>query len=94
MGNETVTLTPEELEKIKNIQNKYQDITFQLGQAKVQVLSALRREDKLTSQFDDLQKEENTMFEALNSKYGPGSFNLKSGEFTPAEATPTQAEVK
>ena len=80
-----VTLTQEELKNIRDIQTAYQEITFQLGQTRVQQLTAVKKSINLENQFEELQSKETKMFEVLNSKYGPGSFNLQSGEFTPAQ---------
>jgi SMC interacting uncharacterized protein involved in chromosome segregation len=81
-------LTNEELEELKSIQNKYLELTAQLGQIhleKINLTLALSGMDdelsKLQAVFLELKEQESKVQQAFTKKYGMGSVNLESGEF-------------
>jgi SMC interacting uncharacterized protein involved in chromosome segregation len=81
-------LTNEELEELKTIQNKYLELTAQLGQIhleKINLTLALSGMDdelsKLQGVFLELKEQESKIQQAFTKKYGMGSVNLESGEF-------------
>jgi len=82
-----------ELEKIKDLQTKYQTITAKMGQLEVDRLlleQAMQRlsesRSKLETEYTDTQSEEKQFVSDLNSKYGAGNVNLETGVFTPTQA--------
>jgi SMC interacting uncharacterized protein involved in chromosome segregation len=81
-------LTNEELEELKSIQNKYLELTAQLGQIhleKINLTLALSGMDdelsKLQAVFLELKEQESKVQQSFTKKYGMGSVNLESGEF-------------
>jgi SMC interacting uncharacterized protein involved in chromosome segregation len=81
-------LTNEELEELKSVQNKYLELTAQLGQIhleKINLTLALSGMDdelsKLQGIFLELKEQESKIQQAFTKKYGMGSVNLESGEF-------------
>jgi hypothetical protein len=81
-------LTNEELEELKSVQNKYLELTAQLGQIhleKINLTLALSGMDdelsKLQGVFLELKEQESKIQQAFTKKYGMGSVNLESGEF-------------
>lgn len=82
--------SPEELEQIKILQEKYNLLGVQLVQLKLaqknakDYLEKLDEEEKiLEQQIVETNKEEKQLAEEFDAKYGAGSLNLESGEFTP-----------
>lgn len=81
-------LSQEELNELKDIQNKYLELTAQLGQTHLEKISltvALAGMDdelsKLQAVFLELKEQESKIQEAFTKKYGIGTVNLESGEF-------------
>jgi hypothetical protein len=81
-------LSNEELEELKSIQNKYLELTAQLGQIhleKINLTVALSGMDdelsKLQGVFLELKEQESKVQQAFTKKYGMGTVNLESGEF-------------
>lgn len=80
----------EELTKIKTLQDKYQVLGIQLVQltlaesnAKKYIEDLNQKKSELYKQIEDTSAEEKSLAEELNNKYGVGTLNLESGEFTP-----------
>jgi hypothetical protein len=87
-----VNFTPEELENIKKLQEKYNVIGIQLVQLKLaqknaaKYLESLKEQEAiLDEQIAATNAEEKELAKSLDSKYGAGSLDLESGEFTPKE---------
>lgn len=81
-------LSQEELNELKEIQNKYLELTAQLGQTHLEKISletaikGLNNEiSKLEGVFLELKEQESKIQEAFTKKYGNGTVNLESGEF-------------
>lgn len=86
---EVIKFTEEELKKIKGLQDSYQKKMIEFGDVKFarialqQQWDALnQREQELESEYVTLQQDEKTISDELNTKYGNGTLNLESGEFT------------
>ena len=91
---EVTKFTEEEMQEIAQLQSKFQERIFGLGQIEVDQLSLeeskkVLDERKLTivNDLKDLRTEENGIVNKLASKYGNGSLSLRDGTFTPSEAT-------
>ena len=79
----------EEMKKIKEVQNSYINVQQAFGQLEVnrlrleqQLDSTLKASDDLRNKFNDIQKDEQSLIEDLNTKYGDGTLDLDSGTFT------------
>ena len=79
----------EEMKKIKEVQNSYIGVQHAFGQLEVnrlrleqQLDSTLKASDDLRNKFNDIQKDEQSLIEELNTKYGDGTLDLDSGTFT------------
>jgi hypothetical protein len=86
----TVKFTEEELNSIRTIQEEYSTVGIQLVQLKLakktseEYLAALQQEeDRIVEQIDSINTREKELTEALNDKYGIGSLDMTTGEFTP-----------
>ena len=85
---EIIKFSKDELEKIKEIQQKYFDLQTQLGQSAIsklrlaqQIESLNQHEENLSSQYSDIQKFEQNFMKQITDKYGEGSLNPNTGEY-------------
>lgn len=77
--------TPQEIEKIKDLQVKFSQITMQFGQISINRNKLKEQENNLTSELLNLEKEEKNLANNFTEKYGKGSLDIETGEFTPIE---------
>ena len=82
---ETKKLQETEIQQLKLIQQKNQDILLEFGQIELIKLELKSRVQNAKAFLEELREEENTLSEYLQSTYGKGSVNLDKGEFTPFE---------
>ena len=87
----TQKFTKDEMEQLSKLQQGYQDVTVNFGRVRVQQvilnqqLEAMDNEsERLETTYSDLQKQEQELVKSLNDKYGAGSLDIQSGEFTPS----------
>lgn len=85
-------LTPEELESVKELQQKYNQTVFEIGVAETQILTLEKqikklREDKtiLLGDLDTIEQKETALVSTLQTKYSSGAINPETGEITPAQ---------
>ena len=83
---EVQKFSKEELETLTNLQSKSQNIVFQFGQLYMSKLRLEEQEDNLLAYSRDLEEQESKLAKSLSDKYGKGSINIETGEFTPSEA--------
>ena len=83
---ENTKFSPEELTKVKAIQQNYVEIQHSLGQVSVarirleQQSEALEnKESELSERFKNAQKEEKDFIAAVTEKYGDGVLNPETG---------------
>jgi len=77
--------TEEELTTLKEIQSKSQTATLKCGQLYLSKLRLEEQEKFLQNQIKELEQEEATIAKQLSDKYGKGSIDIETGEFTPTE---------
>ena len=77
--------TEEELTTLKSIQSKSQEATLKCGQLYLSKLRLETQENFLQNQIKELEQEEATVAKQLTEKYGKGTIDIESGEFTPTE---------
>jgi len=81
---EKVTLTTEELDKFKEFQARTNDLTIVLGQIELQKLSLEGTRESVREELGKLTQEQNEFATEIQSKYGEGTLDINTGEFTPA----------
>ena len=81
---ENKKLSQEELQQIKNLQAKSQAVTSELGQIELFKIQIKQRRQNAEDFLKELEQEEKTLAEYLESVYGKGSINLQQGEFVPS----------
>lgn len=94
---EAVKFSEEELKSLQELQNTYAGISTQFGQLKVSKMNLLRQldsleqsEDALEKAWDDNREKETELVQSLTEKYGPGSLNPQTGEYTPVSVQETK----
>ena len=82
--------TQEEIDNIKSIQEKYNTLGVQLVQLKLALKGAMEyveslqlQESAIELQILETNDEEKQLAATLDEKYGQGSLDLETGEFTP-----------
>ena len=87
---EAVKFSQEDMEKIKKIQNDYFAFSAELGQIEIEksiVENRLKAIDEIKAEawkkYDELRKNEQSMIQEFNQKYGDGVLDLESGTFQP-----------
>jgi archaellum component FlaC len=78
---ENKKLSQEELQQIKDLQAKSQAITSELGQIELFKIQIKQRRQNAEEYLEELEQEEKTLAEYLESVYGKGTINLEKGEF-------------
>ena len=86
----TTKFTEDELQNIRAIQEEYSMVGIQLVQLKLarksseEYLAALEQEEqRIVEQIESISTKEKQLTESLNEKYGIGSLDMTTGEFTP-----------
>ena len=94
---EAVKFYEEELQSLQELQNTYAGISTQFGQLKVSRMNLERQfnsleqsEEALEKAWDDNRQKETELVQSLTEKYGPGSLNPQTGEYTPVSAEETK----
>ena len=85
MANKSIKFTEEEVQSLQNLQRTYQQITLAFGQLAVSKLALEERDANLKNALADTKNKENELAKSLTEKYGKGSLNIETGEFTPTE---------
>ena len=98
---EAVKFSEEELKSLQELQNTYAGISTQFGELKVSKMNLLRQldsleqsEDALEKAWDDNREKETELVQSLTEKYGPGSLNPQTGEYTPVSVQETENNQK
>ena len=82
---ERKVLNQEELNKIKTLREKFADITTDLGQLEISIISLQLEKENIKENFKSLKSQEVVLAKELEKKYGDGNISLETGEFTPIE---------
>ena len=77
--------TEDELKALKSLQDQSQLATLQFGQLYLSKLKLEEQESRLKNQLQQLEQEESKIAQTLTEKYGKGTIDIESGEFTPTE---------
>ena len=81
----TIKLSEEELQKLKDFNEKRNQITSNLGRVDIQKAILEGQRSMILENLAKLQEEENTVGKELQDKYGEGNIDLDTGEFTKTE---------
>ena len=82
---DAIKFTEEELKSLQELQGTYNQITLAMGQLSLSRIGLDAREEALKATLAETQTKENELAKSLTEKYGKGSLNIETGEFTPTE---------
>ena len=91
---DAIKFTEDELKSLQELQGTYQQITMALGQLNVSKYALEEREDSLKQALLDTKTKENELTKGLTEKYGKGTLNIETGEFTPTPEETTEETTK
>jgi hypothetical protein len=81
---EKIKLTFEELSKLQESNNKVADIVASLGQIEINKSILEENKKSLLASFAQIQQDQDQLAAELTQKYGDGTIDITSGEFTKA----------
>lgn len=85
-------LTQEELTTMQELNRGGQNAIQELGQIEYSFISLEQRREKAKQFIANLQKQEQEFIQEITTKYGNGSIDPNTGEFTPADTEQTDGE--
>ena len=83
--NESVNLTQEEIQQLKELRTKTSDLTFLRGQIGIAEDNIKRQLNELAEQVNELYKTESEISQDMFKKYGKGEVDLEKGTFIKVE---------
>ena len=87
---EVIMTAPIKIEQIDlkgavEIRRKFAELTTQYGKIAFTKRVIERQQKEIEDRFDELTQDEEKLLKSLHEKYGVGSLNIETGEFTPAK---------
>ena len=79
------SVSPQDIEKIKNLQIELSKLNSKFGQLYVTKIKIETEENLLKKELSSLEKEEQKIAKDFTDKYGKGSLDIETGEFTPTK---------
>lgn len=79
---EKIVLTQEEIADLKSIQEQNSQLIISFGQIEIATQNLEAQKLELKNQLQILKNKENELAQSLQAKYGDGSINIETGEFT------------
>ncbi len=70
---EKIQLTPEELSKLQDSNDKVADIVTSLGQIEIQISLLQKNKESLLASFSQIQQDQDQLATELTQKYGDGT---------------------
>ena len=89
---DTVKFSEEELAEIKQLQNLFNTVIYQAGQAQIEDIALAKKKEQVESNLEEVRKRETELVSKLTSTYGQGKINLETGEFTPVSTEAEEVE--
>ena len=87
---DAIKFTEEELKSLQALQGTYQQITLAMGQISLSKIQLENREQSVLNTLGEVREKENELAKELTEKYGKGSLNIETGEFTPVVEETTE----
>lgn len=82
---EKKVLTKEEIQSLKDLKVRFDQLVGVIGETEVQIMNLELRRDALKSNLIAIQEEEMKLGKELEEKYGNGTISIEKGEFSPIE---------
>ena len=81
---ENKVLTPEELQKLKNVQINRNSLMRDFGFIEYQIQELELQKEGLIEALSKIKNDETQIAKELQEKYGEGAVNIDKGEFIPS----------
>ena len=78
-------IKPEQLQKINELKSKFNELTFLIGQNKINQTNLKTEEEEMFEELGRLGVEEQNVLSEIQKEYGDGNLDTNTGEFTPKE---------
>ena len=78
----TQVLTPEEIQSIKDLQTKREQLMSDFGFIEMRIQELELQKENLINLLVEIRNSEATLSNELQAKYGNGTINLDKGEIT------------
>jgi len=82
---EAKKFTPQEIQELQDLQSQITQLTHSFGQLTLSKIKLEEQDAFLKSQLNILEEKETNLAKLLSDKYGKGSLDIETGEFTPVE---------
>lgn len=79
---EKVLLETQEIESLKKLQEEVNGVVTQLGEIEIQKQNLKSIKSQVIAKLAELRQAQQQLGITLNNKYGTGTIDLNSGEFT------------
>jgi len=73
-------LNKEEIKVVQELQQRTNDVLFQLGDTEVAIRNLQSKKEDLMKVWDELMEDDKAFGESLNEKYGKGTLDLQKHE--------------
>ncbi len=73
----------EQLAKINELKGRYNELTFLIGQNKINQTNLKAEEEEMFEELARLGVEEQNVLSEIQKEYGDGNLDTATGEFTP-----------
>ncbi len=73
----------EQLAKINELKGRYNELTFLIGQNKINQTNLKAEEEEMFEELVRLGVEEQNVLSEIQKEYGDGNLDTATGEFTP-----------
>ena len=83
-------LTAEEIADIQSIQEKTRAALLELGELEIHANSIVKRKENVFATLTAIRTQEQELAQSLTERYGDGSIDLSTGEFTPKTEDSTE----
>tara|TARA_R110000744_G_scaffold338151_2_gene443347 strand:+ start:63 stop:356 length:294 start_codon:yes stop_codon:yes gene_type:complete len=80
-----IIIPSQDIDKIKKLQKNLTSIGTQFGQIKIAKIKLEDQEIVLKKELSSLEAQETDIAKTFTDKYGKGSLDIETGEFTPVE---------
>lgn len=75
-----IILTSEEITSLKDLRNKFSEISSTLGSIELQMYELSSSKTQILAKFTELKQEQEKLGTYLQNKYGKGIVDLETGE--------------
>ncbi len=73
----------EQLQKINELKGRYNELTFLIGQNKINQTNLKAEEEEMFEELARLGTEEQSVLSEIQKEFGDGNLDTNTGEFTP-----------